>query len=114
MAEAKPKHEPIRQSVRVDCPIEEAFRLFTEGFAEWWPLASYSIAGEEAESCAHGALGGRKSVGTHPIRRRTRVGIGDCLGPSGASASLHGIRERPWIAVRPWTLSSRWKRMERA
>jgi uncharacterized protein YndB with AHSA1/START domain len=52
MAEAKPKHEPIRQSVRVDCPIEQAFRLFTEGFAHWWPLASYSISGQEAETCA--------------------------------------------------------------
>jgi uncharacterized protein YndB with AHSA1/START domain len=23
--------------VHVDCPVEEAFRLFTESFAEWWP-----------------------------------------------------------------------------
>jgi uncharacterized protein YndB with AHSA1/START domain len=52
MAEAKGKHGPIRQSVCVDCPIEDAFRLFTEGFAEWWPLASYSITGDEAENCA--------------------------------------------------------------
>src|SRR5579864_3820816 len=29
--------EPIRQSVHVDCPVEDAFRLFTESFAEWWP-----------------------------------------------------------------------------
>jgi uncharacterized protein YndB with AHSA1/START domain len=52
MAKAKGRPEPIRQSVRVDCPIEDAFRLFTEGFAEWWPLASYSIAGDAAETCA--------------------------------------------------------------
>jgi len=52
MTEAEGKHAPIRQSVRVDCPIEEAFRLFTEEFADWWPLASHSITGEEAESCA--------------------------------------------------------------
>ena len=39
MEEAKGKPEPIRQSVRVDCPIDDAFRLFTEEFAEWWPLA---------------------------------------------------------------------------
>ena len=31
--------EPIQQSVHVDCPREEAFRLFTEGFGKWWPLA---------------------------------------------------------------------------
>lgn len=51
MAKVDGKHEPIRQSVRVDCPIEDTFRFFTEGFAEWWPLASYSMAGEETESC---------------------------------------------------------------
>ena len=51
MAQAKEKHEPIRQSVHVDCPVEDAFRLFTESFGEWWPLASFSTAGEEAESC---------------------------------------------------------------
>jgi uncharacterized protein YndB with AHSA1/START domain len=31
------KHEPIRQSVHVDCSPEDAFRLFTEQFGEWWP-----------------------------------------------------------------------------
>jgi hypothetical protein len=40
MEEPKEKPEPIRQSVRVDCPIEDAFRLFTEEFAQWWPLAA--------------------------------------------------------------------------
>lgn len=29
--------QPIRQSVHVDCPVEEAFRLFTESFGQWWP-----------------------------------------------------------------------------
>jgi uncharacterized protein YndB with AHSA1/START domain len=39
MEQTKEKHEPIQQSVHVDCTVEEAFRLFTEGFSEWWPLA---------------------------------------------------------------------------
>src|SRR5258707_179100 len=52
MAEAKGNHAPIRQSVHVECPIEDAFLLFTERFAEWWPLASYSISGEQAEKFA--------------------------------------------------------------
>ena len=43
---------PIQLNVHVDCPIEDAFRFFTEGFAEWWPLASYSVAEEESENCA--------------------------------------------------------------
>ena len=51
MAEGKGKRAPIRQSVHVDCPIEDAFRLFTEGFGEWWPLASYSITGQDAAGC---------------------------------------------------------------
>lgn len=49
MAKAEEKHAPVRQSVHVDCPIEDAFRLFTEGFSEWWPLASYSLA--DSEKC---------------------------------------------------------------
>lgn len=39
MHEAKQKHEPVQQSVHVDCPIEDAFRLFTEAFGEWWPFS---------------------------------------------------------------------------
>ncbi len=46
------ENQPIQQSVHIDCPIEDAFRLFTEGFAEWWPLAAFSAAGQESESCA--------------------------------------------------------------
>ena len=51
MKQENEKHEPIRQSVHVDCPVEDAFRLFTEGFGEWWPLASYSQGEQEADSC---------------------------------------------------------------
>ena len=35
----------------VDCPIAEAFRFFTEGFAEWWPLQAHSLHKEDAERC---------------------------------------------------------------
>src|ERR1700743_1125870 len=52
VAKAQKIHEPIRQSVLVDCPIEDAFELFTERFAEWWPSASYSMTGQAAEECA--------------------------------------------------------------
>lgn len=31
--------DPIQQSVHVDCPVKDAFRLFTEDFGKWWPLA---------------------------------------------------------------------------
>jgi uncharacterized protein YndB with AHSA1/START domain len=41
----------IEQSVQVECEIEEAFRLFTEELDGWWPLASYSVEGENAHTC---------------------------------------------------------------
>ena len=37
MGNENPTREPIQQSVHVDCPVEDAYRLFTEGFGEWWP-----------------------------------------------------------------------------
>jgi uncharacterized protein YndB with AHSA1/START domain len=37
--------EPVRRTVTVDRPIEDAFRVFTEGIATWWPLRSHSIEG---------------------------------------------------------------------
>jgi uncharacterized protein YndB with AHSA1/START domain len=43
MADAEKDREPIRQSVHVDCPIEDAFHLFTERLADWWPLESCTI-----------------------------------------------------------------------
>jgi len=52
MGKAKEPQSPVQQSVHVDCPIEEAFRLFTERFAEWWPLSRCSVTGEDAETCA--------------------------------------------------------------
>jgi uncharacterized protein YndB with AHSA1/START domain len=45
-------HAPIRQSVHIDCPPEDAFRLFTEGFAEWWPLRSPCFTRDDSEYCA--------------------------------------------------------------
>ena len=51
MRKGNEEHAPIQQSVHLDCPVEDAFRLFTERFAEWWPLSSHSVAGEDADSC---------------------------------------------------------------
>ncbi len=51
MKKEKERQEPIRKSVHVDCRVEDAFKLFTEGFGEWWPLDSYSETGNEAQTC---------------------------------------------------------------
>lgn len=39
---------PVRKSVRISRPVEEAFRLFIERIATWWPLSTHSLAGERA------------------------------------------------------------------
>lgn len=57
----KPKSaDPIQQSVHVACPLEDAFRLFTEGFGKWWPLAPGSGPGAEGRMCEmEPGVGGR-------------------------------------------------------
>ena len=41
--------EPIRRSVTVECAQEEAFRLFTEGMGDWWPMETHSRSASEHE-----------------------------------------------------------------
>jgi uncharacterized protein YndB with AHSA1/START domain len=41
--------EPVRRTIMVDCPMEEAFRVFTTEIASWWPLLTHSIGGEQVE-----------------------------------------------------------------
>ena len=42
--------EPVRKSVRVACSAENAFRLFVEDFATWWPVERHSrVAHEQYE-----------------------------------------------------------------
>lgn len=40
--------EPVRKSVHVGVPVEDAFRVFTERFADWWPLATHSAYEDDA------------------------------------------------------------------
>jgi uncharacterized protein YndB with AHSA1/START domain len=40
----------VRQSVFVELPADEAFRLFTDGIGEWWPLdEGFSYGGDRAK-----------------------------------------------------------------
>ena len=34
---------PVRRSVGVDCPVEQAFEVFTAGIYSWWPTETHSI-----------------------------------------------------------------------
>lgn len=43
--------QPIHKSIEVDLPVTEAFRLFTEEIARWWPLRKYSVGQDDAAEC---------------------------------------------------------------
>ena len=43
--------DPVRKSIEVEVGPAEAFRLFSEEFDSWWPLATHSVGGAEAASC---------------------------------------------------------------
>ena len=52
----------VRRSVTVNRSVEDAFRLFTEGMATWWPLDTHSIGkdGVDPEAAVlEGREGGR-------------------------------------------------------
>jgi hypothetical protein len=56
--------EPVRRTVRVDRPVEDAFRVFTEEIGKWWALEVHSLSldrtGAPAETAfMEGRVGGR-------------------------------------------------------
>ena len=52
--------EPVRRSVHVDVAPEVAFRVFTERFGDWWPVASHSAyAADAAAAVLEPRPGGR-------------------------------------------------------
>ena len=55
---------PIVKTIEVDRPQDEAFDLFTARMAQWWPLASHSVGGADADWC-----GIEAHVGGHVLER---------------------------------------------
>jgi hypothetical protein len=56
--------QPVRRTVVVDRPVDEAFRVFTERIGEWWALDVHSLSldrtGAPAETAVmEGRVGGR-------------------------------------------------------
>ena len=71
--------EPVRKERRLTVSVEEAFQLFTSGMGRWWPLATHSIAGDQATD----------------VRFDERVG--------GQVVELtSGGEEHPWAEVLAW------------
>lgn len=72
-AEPKPVFAPLRKAVEVSRPPAEAFAIFTERIAAWWPLAKgYSVYGADAATCRiEPRVGG--AVSEHAKDGRTSV-----------------------------------------
>jgi uncharacterized protein YndB with AHSA1/START domain len=50
----------VRKVVRVQAPLEVAWRVFTEQMGTWWPLANYKIGGSKAvDAVVEPRVGGR-------------------------------------------------------
>lgn len=49
--------EPLRRSIRVRCPIEHAFIVFTERIDQWWPVGHRRYG--ESQVVLEGKVGGR-------------------------------------------------------
>jgi uncharacterized protein YndB with AHSA1/START domain len=75
---------PITKAITVDRPPEEAFRLYTEGIATWWPLKTHSVSEDKAETAVFECREGGR------IYERTTDG-----------------REHPWGTVLVWEPSQR-------
>lgn len=51
---------PVRKSIVVAAPRETAFRVFTQGFGRWWPLATHKIGAAVAvDAVVEPRVGGR-------------------------------------------------------
>jgi hypothetical protein len=70
--------EPVRKERLLPIGVEQAFRLFTAEMGTWWPLATHSIAGDEASS----------------VRFEERLG--------GQVVELSAEQEFPWAEVTTW------------
>ena len=60
MSETQTTIQPVRRAVTVERPLEDAFRVFTEGLGTWWPVATHSIAKDAVETVVmEDRVGGR-------------------------------------------------------
>jgi uncharacterized protein YndB with AHSA1/START domain len=50
----------VRKAIFVNLPVPEAFMVFTDGIATWWPLPTHSVSGDGATGVVlEGRVGGR-------------------------------------------------------
>ena len=45
---------PVVRTVRVSCPPDDAFRMFTDDIGSWWPMETHSVFGATARVAVEG------------------------------------------------------------
>ncbi len=87
----------VRESVRVDLPPDEAFRLFTEGINEWWPLdEGYTHGGDRAREIFLEPVEGGRFYERFADGDELQVGtVTECLPPDRI---LFTWRSPDWLA----------------
>ena len=85
--------DPVRKSVTVNLPPEDAFALFTEGLATWWPLDSHSVYAEEADTCVlEPRVGGRMYERTGDGRESVWAEVVEWQPPTRILLNWHAAR----------------------
>lgn len=82
MTDQSPSIAPVHRSVTVPLPPDEAFRVFTDDIALWWPTDSHSLSAQEEEDAVDVEIEPR--VGGQVIETR------------------HDGRPAPWADVTHW------------
>lgn len=86
----------IRKSVTVAAPLDEAFELFTERLASWWPLDTLSIGKERIETVVvDGRAGGRVYERLDDGAEAEWATVTEWEPPHRLALSWHVNQERP-------------------
>jgi hypothetical protein len=81
---------PVVKSVVVARAIEDAFRLYTQDIARWWPMKTHSLGGENvAQVAIEGRTGGRIYERWHDGSEKTWGTILDWDAPHRLVHSWH-------------------------
>ena len=85
---------PVVVNTVVGLPADQAFRLFTEKFGEWWPLHSHSISRAKAKGCEFEAReGGEVFEFTEDDETHLWGSVLECVAPEKLVFTWHPGRE---------------------
>lgn len=74
MSEPRTGVEPIVLSIDLDATSMQAYRRFTAGFGEWWPVLTHSLSRNPATRCALEARAGGRVFELSPDGTEHRWG----------------------------------------